>query len=63
LVGANDRYVFVNQEGVAKRVSVVMGQRFDELVEVISDDLHEGDELVVVGQAKLVDGAKLNVVK
>lgn len=63
LVGANDRYVFVNQEGVAKRVLVVMGQRFDELVEVISDDLHEGDELVVVGQAKLVDGAKLNVVK
>ena len=25
--------------------------------------LHEGDRLVTVGQAKLVDGAKINVVK
>ena len=40
---------------------MTLGQRVDENIEVISDELHEGDRLVVVGQAKLVDGSKLNV--
>ena len=63
LTGSNDRYVFLDEGGVAKRVFVKLGQRFDENIEVISDELHEGDRLVTVGQAKLVDGAKLNVTK
>jgi len=63
LTGSNDRYVFLDENGVAKRVFVKMGQRFDEMVEVISDELKEGDRLVTVGQAKLVDGTKLNVTK
>ena len=63
LTGSNDRYVFLDDGGVAKRVFVKMGQRFDEKVEVISDELKEGDRLVTVGQAKLVDGTKLNVTK
>lgn len=61
LTGSNDRYVFLDDNGTAKRVFVKLGQRFDENIEVISDELQEGDKLVVVGQAKLVDGAKLNV--
>ena len=61
LTGSNDRYVFLDEGGVAKRVFVTLGQRFDENIEIISDELHEGDQLVVVGQAKLVDGSKLNV--
>ena len=61
LTGSNDRYVFLDEGGTAKRVFVTLGQRFDENIEVISDELHEGDRLVVVGQAKLVDGSKLNV--
>ena len=61
LTGSNDRYVFLDDGGVAKRVFVTLGQRFDENIEIISDELHEGDRLVVVGQAKLVDGSKLNV--
>ena len=63
LTGSNDRYVFVDDGGVAKRVFVKLGQRFDENIEVISDELREGDRLVVVGQGKLVDGSKLNVTK
>lgn len=39
------------------------GQRFDDMVELISNEVNEGDRLVSVGQAKLVDGVKLNVVK
>ena len=63
LTGSNDRYVFIDGGGVARRIFVQPGQRFDENIEIISDELHEGDRLVTVGQAKLVDGAKINVVK
>jgi len=63
LQGANERYVFVNNDGYAKRIVVEMGKRFDDKIEIISNELKEGDELVVVGQAKLVDGVKLNISK
>lgn len=62
LQGANDRYVFINNNGVAKRVAVTLGQRFDDQVEIISKDITAGTELIVTGQARLVDGIKLNVV-
>ena len=63
LVGANDRYVFLNENGRAKRVAVELGQRFDQEIELISPEIVPGVEMVVVGQHKLVDGVKLNVVE
>ena len=63
LIGSNERYVFVNNNGVAKRVKVELGKRYDRDIEIISEDLKEGDELVVVGQGRLVDGVKLEIVK
>ena len=63
LVGANDRYVFINENGRAKRVAVELGQRFDQDIEIISPEIVPGVELVVVGQHKLVDGVKINVVE
>jgi membrane fusion protein, multidrug efflux system len=63
LVGSNERYVFLNENGVAKRMSVVLGQRFDEKVELLSNEIKEGDQLVTVGQAKLIDGVKLSIVE
>lgn len=63
LVGANDRYVFINDNGRAKRVAVELGQRFDQDVEIIAPEIKEGVEMVVKGQHRLVDGVKLNVVK
>ncbi|MDR1679901.1 MAG: efflux RND transporter periplasmic adaptor subunit [Prevotellaceae bacterium] len=63
LQGSNERYVFVNNNGKAKRVSVKLGDRFDDQTEIISDDIKEGDELVVVGQARLNDGVAINVDK
>ncbi len=62
LVGANDRYVFINENGRAKRVAVTLGQRFDQDVEIISDEITDGVEMVTTGQHKLVDGVKINVV-
>ena len=63
LQGSNDRYVFLNKDGKAKRVAVTLGRRFEDQVELISDELHEGDELVVVGQGRLVDGTPLSITK
>lgn len=62
LIGANDRYVFINDNGYAKRVSVEMGQRFGDDVEIISPEIVEGVELVTQGEARLVDGVKIAVV-
>ena len=63
LVGANDRYVFINENGYAKRVSVELGQRFDQDIEIIAPEIVPGVELVTTGQHKLVDGVKINVVE
>jgi multidrug efflux pump subunit AcrA (membrane-fusion protein) len=62
LQGSNNRYVFLNRDGVAKRVDVTLGQRFDDRIEVVSDEIKEGDQIVVTGQARLVDGVKLEIV-
>lgn len=61
LQGANDRYVFVNKDGKAKRVAVRLGKRFEDKIELISDEIQEGDELIVVGQGRLVDGSPLQI--
>lgn len=63
LQGSNDRYVFLNKNGVAKRVTVTLGKRFEDQVELISNDIREGDELIIVGQGRLVDGSPLNITK
>ncbi|MDD2293847.1 MAG: efflux RND transporter periplasmic adaptor subunit [Bacteroidales bacterium] len=63
LTGSNERFVYINDNGAAKRIFVTLGQRFDDKVEIISSEIAEGDDLVTVGQSKLVDGAKMNVVK
>ena len=44
LQGANDRYVFINKDGKAKRVSVNLGKRFEDKIELISDEIQEGDD-------------------
>lgn len=63
LVGANDRYVFLNNNGRAQRVGVQLGQRVDEEIEIIAPEIVPGAEYVYVGQHKLVDGVRLNVVE
>ena len=66
LTGSNDRYVFVNEEGTARRVAVTLGQRYDDRIEVIPVEngaIKAGDQLVITGQARLVDGDKLEIVE
>ena len=62
LQGSNDRYVFIAENGKAKRVSVKIGRRFNDKVEVLSNELKEGDKLIVVGQSRLLDGDPVEIV-
>ena len=57
--GTNNRFVFINENGVAKRIEVEIGKRFDDKIEIISEQLKEGDRLIVVGQASLLNGYKV----
>lgn len=61
--GTNNRFVFVDRNGTAVREMVKVGKRFDDMIEIISDDIQAGDMLVVDGQTKLTDGDKIKVVK
>jgi RND family efflux transporter MFP subunit len=61
--GTNKRYVFINKNNIAKRVNVKIGERFDDSMEIISDDIKIGDQLIVAGQAVLMNNNKVKVVK
>jgi membrane fusion protein, multidrug efflux system len=60
--GSNDRYLFIEKDGKAKRIAVNIGNRFNDKVEVISEELKQGDQVVINGQARLLDGALVKVV-
>jgi membrane fusion protein (multidrug efflux system) len=62
LQGSNERYVFLEENGVARRITVGIGKRFDDKIEVISDELTVGSRLIVTGQARLIDGDRVKVV-
>jgi RND family efflux transporter MFP subunit len=59
--GTNNHYVFINQNGVAKRVKVELGERINDQLEIISDEIKVGEELIVAGQAVIMDGSKVKV--
>ncbi len=62
--GTNDRYVFVNNgDNTAKKIRVKIGQRFDDKLEIISDELKEGDQVIYAGQEKLMDKSLISVVQ
>lgn len=61
--GTNTRYVFINENGTAKRIDVVLGKRFDDKLEILSDNIKEGDQLVIEGQAKLTTEDKIEIIK
>ncbi len=59
--GTAERFVFVNENGAARRKVVEPGDVFDDKVE-IRKGLAEGDEIVATGQTRLRDGIKIQVV-
>ena len=61
LQGTNERYVFIEDNGRARRVVVELGERFDDRVEVLSNEISAGDNLIIAGQARLLDGVAVTV--
>jgi membrane fusion protein, multidrug efflux system len=61
--GTNTRFVFVEKSNIAERIEVLIGKRFDDQLEIISTGIKEGDMLVTEGQARLINGDKIDIVK
>ena len=59
--GSNERYLFVVRNGEAQRITVELGKRYNEKVEILSSELYEGDLLVVTGQGRLMQGVKVEI--
>lgn len=59
--GSNDRYLFVDDNGVARRIGVTVGKRYDDNIEVFSDKLEPGARIIISGQARLLDGVAIQV--
>ena len=62
MVRGDEKYVFVAEDGVARRVSVQIGNRMPGLVEV-TRGLSTEDEVVVTGQDRLSSGNRIRVIE
>src|SRR5664279_653920 len=60
--GTNTRFVFIERTKLAQRIEVTIGKRFDDQLEIISDNLKEGDNLVTEGQSRLINGDRIEIV-
>jgi membrane fusion protein, multidrug efflux system len=61
--GTNIRFVFLEKNKTAERVEVTLGKRFDDQLEILSSNIKEGDMLVTEGQARLINGDMVELVK
>ena len=59
--GTNNRYIFVNENGVARKISVSVGERYDDMLEIQSEYLQPGMQLITAGQANLLDGSRVSI--
>jgi len=59
--GTNKRFIYINNNGVAKQIEVKIGKRFDDMVELLTNDLKEDDELIIEGQINLMNGSKIKI--
>jgi membrane fusion protein, multidrug efflux system len=60
--GTNSRYVFINDDNIAKQIFVKTGKRHNHLIEIESPDIKEGMDLIVEGQANLLNDYKIRIV-
>ncbi|MGM0613534.1 MAG: efflux RND transporter periplasmic adaptor subunit [Bacteroidota bacterium] len=59
--GTNNRHVFIHKDGKAHKIPVKIGKRYNDKIEIVSDKIQRGDELIVSGQANLIDGDNVNI--
>ncbi len=61
LQGSDERFVFINDKGTAHRVVVQFGQRFNDEIEIIAEEIKPGVELIIQGAGRLHEGSKLDI--
>lgn len=59
--GTANRFIFIEKNGVAQKINVTLGERYDDKLEVVTDQDLEGENIVIAGQSKLENGDKVNV--
>lgn len=62
MIRGDEKYVFVAEDGVARRASVTLGSRMPGLVEIVSG-LEKEDPVVVTGQDRLSSGDRIRVLE
>lgn len=60
--GTNDKYVFIYNNGIAHKIKVQTGKRFDDKIEILADGVKPGQQLIVSGQGNLMDQYKVKIV-
>ena len=61
--GTNEKFIFIYENGVANKIKVDIGKRFDDKVEIVSNAIKAGDQLIISGQSRLMDKSKVTIVK
>lgn len=61
-VGSNEKYIFIIEDGIAKRKSVITGRIYSNGAEIVSG-AKVGDQIVVKGAGRLIEGNKVKIVK
>ena len=60
--GTNERYVMVHENGQARRIQVLIVNRYDDQLEIESAELQGGEELIYTGHTDLETGDPVEVV-
>ena len=60
--GTNERYIMLHENGIARRVTVQILNRHDDQLEIASQELKGGEQLIYAGQKNLEEGDQVNVV-
>lgn len=59
--GTSNRFIFIEENGIAKKVNITLGERFNEQLEVFSDIDLVGKNVIYAGQSKLENGDAVKV--
>jgi len=60
--GTNERYMYINENGIARKRVVKPGSIFDDKTEIL-EGIKPGEEIIVTGQSRLTDGTKISIIK
>jgi RND family efflux transporter MFP subunit len=60
--GANDKYVFAIENGIARYHKVELGQHLGDYYEILSG-INAGDVIVTAGHSRLIDGTEVEIIR